>query len=226
MGEVQNLAVRLVVSVLAAGASLQGADAAAAAVAAQPAAEAALAHAIRLIGRRRLGHATEVLELAASEADLPLDALIETTLRDEEHQEFLVRLMIAAQDVAAINKRRALARALAAAAAGDDARLDDEFLFVRAIADLDNPHIRLLVRLNTDREGEGQLVGPRVRDGWTPRLLEVHEPGLADSLPALIKTLEGHGLATHPANWSYLEGSPMYQITMRGQAMLERLSTD
>ena len=49
-----------------------------------------------------------------------------------------------AQDTALRDKRRALGRALAAGIEGDDAKIDDELLFIRAIADIDTPHIRLL----------------------------------------------------------------------------------
>ncbi len=52
------------------------------------------------------------------------------------------------------DKRRALARSLAAAIVGEDAVLDEEFLFVRAVADLDSPHIR-------GRKAEGKRQGNR-----------------------------------------------------------------
>jgi len=215
--------VRIATSVLVAGASIVGPEAGAAAVALQPAAEVVQQRVVNALGRRRLARAAEVLELAGGGADEQLAGFAEEAIRDEKHQEFLARVIVVAQDMADQDKRRALARSLAAAVAGEDAVLDEEFLFVRAVADLDSPHIRLLAALDRDRPGEGQLAGQVVRDGWSRQLLARVEPGLADALPALLATLEAHALVDHPANWSSLEGTPLYRITRRGQVLLRRL---
>ncbi len=218
-----GFAQQVVVSVLVDGAALVGPEAGAAAVMLQPAMDAGLQHVVRVLGRRRIAHGVEVLELAAEDSRQQLAALVEQAVRDEEHQEFLARVLTVAQDMAGEEKRRALARSLAAAAVGEDAVLDEEFLFVRVVADLDAPHIRLLARLDGDRAGAGQLAGQTVRDGWTQELLADVEAGLGAALPALLSTLESHALAEHQANWAALEGAPLYRITGRGQALMRRL---
>jgi hypothetical protein len=62
------------------------------------------------------------------------------------------------------DKRRALGRALAAGVMGDDARIDEEMLFMRAVDDLDEMHLRLLgrARLLSDSQVYAGLAG------WTP----------------------------------------------------------
>jgi len=94
----------------------------------QPAAEAVQQRVVNALGRRRLAHAAEVLELAGGGADEQLAGFAEEAIRDEKHQEFLARVIVVAQDMADQDKRRALARSLAAAIAGEDAVLDEEFL--------------------------------------------------------------------------------------------------
>ena len=56
---------------------------------------------------------------------------------DLEHQELLARALTMAQDTAMRDKRRALGRALASAAADTGTKIDDELLFIRVLADLD-----------------------------------------------------------------------------------------
>jgi hypothetical protein len=65
---------------------------------------------------------------------------------DRRHELFARSLRIA-QDTALRDKRRALGRTLAAGVMGDDARIDEEQLFMRAVDDLDESHIRLLGRV-------------------------------------------------------------------------------
>jgi hypothetical protein len=65
---------------------------------------------------------------------------------DDRRHELFARTLTIAQDTALRNKRRALGRALAAGVMGDDARIDEELLFIRAVADIDELHIRVLAR--------------------------------------------------------------------------------
>lgn len=54
------------------------------------------------------------------------------------------RALTIAQDSAYRDKRLALGRALAAAAEDTGTKVDNELLFIRVLADLDEPHIRCL----------------------------------------------------------------------------------
>jgi len=87
---------------------------------------------------------------------------------DDRRHELLARALGIAQDAALRDKRRALGRALAAGIAGDDARIDDELLFIRAIADVDEPHIRLLALMASEWPLPGKLSGSVFHGGWSP----------------------------------------------------------
>lgn len=68
---------------------------------------------------------------------------------------------------------------------GDDARIDDELLFVSAINDIHEMHIRLLSRMVAEI-----VPGP----GWNAQKIAAADPGLADVVLALLGTLELYGL--------------------------------
>ena len=119
-----------------------------AAAGAAPAVLAGMDYISATIGARRIRHATETLTDAADEfgALTPEEFVdfVEATVADEGHQELLARALTIAQDTALRNKRRALGRALASAANDTGTKVDAELLFIRILADLDEPHIRLL----------------------------------------------------------------------------------
>jgi hypothetical protein len=147
-----ELAVCTAAAVVVGGAGLLGPDAGAAAQALQPALETVFSR----DGRPRpvgVRHAAETLEDAAEAAGEPVEQLAEKAVSDERREELLARTLTIAQDTSLGDKRRALGRALAAGIAGDAAKIDDELLFVRAIADIDTPHIRLLARMAGRRTG-------------------------------------------------------------------------
>src|SRR6516162_8178417 len=91
------------------------------------------------------------------------------------------RALAVAQDAAWQNKRHALGRALAAGVMGDDARIDEEMLFIRAVDDIDEAHVRLL----------GHLA-----EGGRPTLggIALADPGLQYGLLALLGRLQSIGL--------------------------------
>jgi hypothetical protein len=106
----------------------------------------------------RSAHVAETLEDAAEAAGDPIGLFVEKAVADERCEELLARTLTVAQDTDLRDKRRALGRVLASGIAGDDAKIDDELLFVRAVADIDTPHIRLLARM----AGENIPLGRRV----------------------------------------------------------------
>jgi hypothetical protein len=107
-------------------------------------------------------------------------------------------------------KVRALALALASGLADDRARIDDEQLVIAALSDLEAPHVSLLeplVRRMPDFREKGGIgaasvsvsdqgpdwsVGSRV---WKVSWISEARPTLAPVLPALLGTLQRHGLA-------------------------------
>lgn len=208
-----ELATQITIASLTGLASLVSVYAGAAAVAFAPVALAFANAAVRRIGRRRIEHATETLMDGAEAARLPVAEFIEKAASDDRRQELLVRALTAAQDAAWRNKRRALGRALAAGVMGDDARINEELLFVRAVDDIDEMDIRLLGRLAS-------------RPGTATDIAQM-DPGLGDGLPALLGNLELHGLIA--SSMSVPPGGAVtppafYSITGLGQKFLARLA--
>ena len=141
------------------------------------------------IGKRRIEHATETVMYAAEEfgAETPEDFVefVKKAVCDEEHQELLARSLTIAQDTAMRDKRRALGRALASAASDIGTKVDEELIFVRVLADLDEPHIRLLRLLSTEPPEVAVQPGVFQRSlqsidaerGWYPSLITQVDPG-------------------------------------------------
>ena len=172
------------------------------------------------IGRRRVEHSAETLLHAADAADIPLDEFFGKAVSDDRRHELFTRTLTIAQDTALRAKRRALGRALAAGVMGDDATIDEELLFIRAVEDIDTPHIRLL-----DRMAKVYPEPP----GWSARTIVQADPGLANGVGALLGTLELHGLIaavvpgiTRGPN----AGQTFYNITEQGRKFLDRLAED
>ena len=101
---------------------------------------------------------------------------------------------------------------------GDNAQIDEELLFIRAVGDIDEMHIRLLSRIATfPPEGE-----------WTTTSIIQADPGVRTAVHALLGTLETNGLITSirpvpPGGMS--RGHAIYSITGIGRAFLDRLAT-
>lgn len=180
------------------------------------------------IGKRRVDHATETLTDAAEEfgAETPEDFVefVKQAVSDEEHQELLARALTIAQDTAMRDKRRALGRALASAASDTGTKVDEELLFIRVLADLDEPHIRLLRVMSTvpphlaQRDLEARQ--------WYPWSIAQADPGLADVVWSLFGPLERHGLAWSAGEYHVPGGAmePQYDITQYGDWFLTRLA--
>jgi hypothetical protein len=192
----------------------------AAAVFAQPVVSAAVIAIGEKVRARRARNVAELLESAASAAALPLEQFAQQAVRDEQHHEYTVAAFNSVQDMAMENKRHALGLSLAAAVAGDDAVVDDEFLFLDALQDLRAPHVRLLARISSPRPGAGQLAGQAVEGAWTPAILAEYEPGLAHVLPPLLAAVLRHGLVHNAATY---DGLGSHTVTDRGRQFLHRL---
>lgn len=161
-------------------------------------------------------------ELAADRAGMSPDEFAQAVVRDARHQEFSALALTRVRDMAQENRRRALAAAFAAAAHGEDAVLDEEFLFVRALSDLDAPHIRLLFRIRQTRPSPQGTDG-EVHGGWTQQDLRAADPGLAAALGPMLTTLTAHDLISAPRTWAEVGGDGSYLVTARGDRMIGRL---
>jgi hypothetical protein len=106
----------------------------AAATAATPIFDAIATFAVKRLGDRRIEHAAETLLDAAEAAEEPLADFIDKAVADDRRHELFARTLTIAQDTALRNKRRALGQALAAGIMGDNARIDEELLFIRAVS--------------------------------------------------------------------------------------------
>ncbi len=189
----------------------------AAATAVTPVFDAIATFAVKRLGERRIEHAAETLLDAAETADEPLADFIDKAVADDQSHELFARTLTTAQDTALRSKRRALGRALAAGVMGDNARIDEELLFVRAVADIDEMHIRLLARLaGTEGKEPGLL--------WTSRVILHSDPGLSVAFASVAATLQLHGLITAPteADGSFIRTH--YEITDWGREVLDRLA--
>jgi hypothetical protein len=143
-------------------------------------------HISTVIGSRRLEHGVETLldgaEALGAQTPEAFIEFIEAAVSDEEHQELLARALTIAQDTAMRGKRRALGRALAAAVGDTGTKVDEELLFIRVLADLDELRIRLLRLMSTDPSRQ-----------WPPGEILQHDPG-STSLWALVPVLARHQL--------------------------------
>ena len=148
---------------------------------------------------------------------------VEAAVSDSEHQELLARALIIAQDSAMRDKRRALGRALASAASDTGTKVDDELLFIRTLADLDEAHVRLLRLMSTVPD---HLAGYGNVRQWYPWSIGQADPGLADSAWALLRVLQQHDLVWSSGEYHTPAGGmqPEYEITPYGEWFLTRLA--
>lgn len=222
-----ELARQVVITFSAGLAGYLGPGAGAAAAGAVPLVLVGLDHISATIGSRRLEHAAETLMDGADEygTETPEEfvSFIEAAISDEEHQELLARAFTIAQDAAMRDKRRALGRALASAASDTGTKVDTELLFMRVLADLDEPHIRLLRLMNTAPPSLDALnrqqrvaVGLEPIRQWHPPEIGEVDPGLADVVYGLLPVLDRHAL---------ISGNPAeYTTTSYGEWFLTRLA--
>jgi hypothetical protein len=217
----RDLAIQSFVGALVSSASLVHPEVAIAASAAAPSMAYSLNRLVRMLSRRRTAHAEEALNDAAEAATLAIEQFIDEALADEKRTELLVRALTTAQDVALREKRRAIGRALAAGVCGTSP-VDDEFLFIRALADLDEPHIAVLQVIG--REAPAHQPLPR---GWLYTEILEQVPGLANALRAILTTLELHTLIAKNQLASEVGRlTDIYRTAHPGLVMLSRLAEE
>lgn len=214
----RELAEQVVITMAAGLAGYLGPGAGALAAGGVPLALAGLDRISSIIGSRRLEHDVEALldgaEAFGAETPAEFVEFVEAAVSDEEHQELLARALTIAQDTAMRDKRRALGRALAAAAGDTGTKVNDELLFIRVLADLDEPHVRLL-----------RLMSTAVRQ-WHPDEIASQDPGLTgDVLGVLLFDLARHHLISGADEVAPpLHRRPDNTITPYGERFLTRLA--
>jgi hypothetical protein len=224
---IDDLARQVVVSFGAGLAGYMGPGAGAVAAGAAPLVLAGLDYVSATIWSRRLDHAAEALtdgaEAFGAETPEEFIAFVEAAVSDEEHQELLARALTIAQDTAMRDKRRALGRALANAASDTGTKVDEELLQIRVLADLDEPHIRVLRLLATTPQHaiEGLDIPT-----WTQWGIGKDDPGLKVTALVVLDVLERHGLVSTGTMVRTPRGrmEPIYTITPYGKWFLTSLA--
>jgi hypothetical protein len=110
------------------------------------------------------------------------------------------RALTVVQDTAMRDKRRALGRTLASAVTDSGTKVDDELLFIPVHADPDPPHIQCL-RIMADGpphldaiSRQRLTIGESPVRQWHPSDIAHQDPGLKDSVWALLPVLASHQL--------------------------------
>jgi hypothetical protein len=186
------------------------------------------------IGSRRIRHATQVVTDGADDygAKSPEEFVefLRAAVSDEDHQELLARVLTIAQDTALRDKRRALGRCLAQAARDTGTKVDPEMLFIRVLADLDEPHIKVLRIMRDsppaqDRVNQQlQAIGQVARQ-WHASDIIGQDPGLADVIYGVLPVLARHLLISGGYEMITQAGREQeYTITGYGEFFLDRLA--
>jgi hypothetical protein len=216
----KDLAIQLVVAFGIGIATVYGAIPGAFATMIGPAMTAIL-NSLTKVWRRRAEHAAETLMDAADEAEVPVDEFFSNAVADDRRQELFTRTMTIAQDTSLREKRRALGRALAAGVMGDDDQINEELLFIRAVGDIDEVHIRLLNLMT------GHVPGA---PGWSPLKIANTDPVFTNSVRAVLGTLELHGLIGQSILGTRIQGTtdlgPFYVLADAGRRLLGRLAEE
>jgi len=115
----------------------------------------------------------------------------------EERADLTVEALQAASTARTDSKIRALGMALGDGLAGDDTRLDETFMIVRALRDMETPHVRVLAHIGRD-------AAPSSKDLWevvvwnSPKVtreeLARTFPGYMTGLSGILAVLSSHGL--------------------------------
>lgn len=200
------------------------------AVGAVPAVQAGVEAAMDKVTAWRGARASAVLRNAAELAHVDPDELIGRVATDPDREQLLVRTLEAAADSPLREKLILLAVSLAAGTVSTDTpTIQWETQFVRALDDLDGPHVELLrIFQKTSKELFGEEASDRVPES----LNSVQLDNVASHLPnltSLLAVLERHGLVrtfstSGGMSFSTGRGPANYEITDFGVAFQERLA--
>ena len=144
--------------------------------------------------------AARTVEEAAEARGKSPQGLVDGLMQQPETAQLLADAMQAAADTFDRRKVSALARALANGAANDGTRVDSERLMIRALADLDPAHVRLLHMLSRSLGRNHPWTAQRLRSlrtfGPEGEELPVLNANVFELMPVLLR----HGLAEENAD--------------------------
>lgn len=150
------------------------------------------------IGRLRHNSVAQLLGTAAESLDEDAELMVHRALATDSGAELLAAAVQAASETLNQRKISALGLAVANGLANDQALVDQERLVVRAIADLDEPHIAFLVRLSAfaNRAKDGVVIHyewcpEQAIRGWYQ---EERHPGPAGVVTPIMNVLRRNGL--------------------------------
>lgn len=172
---------------------------------------------------RRCG---EVYIDAARLAGLNVEELAEQVLSDENLLELFSRVLLAAQDMALEDNRRALSRSLAACALEPTpTRISIGFLIEGVMRDLHEAHIRFMLVLES--EPRRPMDAAPGKYGLILDEIIAHDPGLSDSSYPLLQWLLRYGLIEESTGGvSTLAPGKTYTLSAFGQRILVLLRQD
>lgn len=166
-------------------------------------AAAAVQHITKEAMARRFQRATEAVEVAAAEAGLTAEELLDRIRSDGHLLELAASVIAAAAETTLQAKIQTLGKALARGTlATDDAEIDQERYMVGTFAVLEAPHVRVLHQANQRYESyrtERTSDGRHQAYGWTLEALRKHLPGMVPVLGPVLATLSSHDLIVNTA---------------------------
>ena len=194
------------------------------------AAGAVVEHVVSEALARRRQRAAQAIQIAAGEAGLTADELLERFRTDERLHELAASVIAAAAETILQAKIRALGKALARGTlATDDGGIDQERFMVGTLAALEAPHVHVLQQLGeryADYGSEHSPDGTRRAHGWTPFALRQRVPGLTRVLGPVLATLGSHDLIVNTAvgTYDYIPGEgDRWVLTDYGRRLLDLL---
>jgi hypothetical protein len=207
--EKTGLAVRVGGAVAAAAASIADPVAGLVAAGLVPAAEAAVSR----WQAQQARNVENALSDAAEASGLGIDHLLDRLAADPTRLVFLSEALTAAARSTFSERIRALGRALASGAlAADDAKVDEERLWVGILAAVEAPHLRILQQLVLPRDQQPHGTAPQ-----QPTLAEA--AGVSYVMAGrLLADLERHGLA----DWRWGETYPQSYPEAHGASASEK----
>lgn len=104
---------------------------------------------------------------------MTVEALAETIESDPFVAQLVEHGFEAAARSAAEEKRWMLAKVVAAAVRGDDARIHELDLFLRTVTELEPYHVRVLCEIASPRVGVGRLAGTSLEGAWDEEELAI-----------------------------------------------------
>jgi hypothetical protein len=195
-------------------------------------AAAVVQHVVREEMNRRFQRAANVVQIAATEAQMTPEELFERVRADDRLLELAASVIAAAAETALQAKIRALGQALARGTlATDDATIDQERFMVGTLAALEAPHVRVLTQIKRHYRGYGQRTtsdGTHQAHGWTFEALAARQPGLRQMLRPILSALTANALIFDTAigTWDYTVGkSERWIITNYGRRVLDLLES-